>query len=84
MAKLIASQVKYARELYASKEHTVADIVALPGVGWQTIYRAHSSPLFIRLHIYRLVASAAEGCEISLPLRASRAARLTAALCSRR
>jgi hypothetical protein len=35
------SQVKHARELYASKEHTVADIVALLGIGWQTIYRAH-------------------------------------------
>lgn len=36
------SQVKHARELYASKEHTVADIVALLGIGWQTIYRAIS------------------------------------------
>src|ERR1700740_1235279 len=31
-AKLTDSQVKHARELYASKEHTVADIAALLGV----------------------------------------------------
>jgi DNA invertase Pin-like site-specific DNA recombinase len=39
-AKLTAAQVKHARELYATQEHTVADIASLLGVSRQTIYRA--------------------------------------------
>jgi DNA invertase Pin-like site-specific DNA recombinase len=39
-AKLTAAQVKHARQLYASQEHTVADIAKLLGVSRQTIYRA--------------------------------------------
>ena len=39
-AKLTNSQVKHARELYASGEHTVAAIAGLLGVSRQTVYRA--------------------------------------------
>jgi DNA invertase Pin-like site-specific DNA recombinase len=37
---LTPAQVKHARELYAARAHTVADIAKLLGVSRQTVYRA--------------------------------------------
>jgi DNA invertase Pin-like site-specific DNA recombinase len=41
---LTPSQIEHARELYAAKTHTVADIAKLLGVSRQTVYRVIEDP----------------------------------------